>query len=476
MNPKLEAKVKIASMLTAKAAGNCWPALPEAELPSPEGRSGFCYGGIKIETHPRRLTLDNRLTPIERNAWQAFKALLNKDGFAVPRYQELQPYLAMSPGKKASRETVARAITILRLTRWITLVTRGRDTVTGRIQGCMYMLHDEPLSVAEVLEMDASYPDLVTASINHPNKSVRVVAEGANRDIDGSEGTLPSRLDVIAERLSESLRPSASMEQFHLGKQESERGDKTLVRIDATPGSESELGQKSTILAVETPSSASELGQKSPSSESEPSEKPTKNVTVRNPNQAQYSTVLSTNTSTVRTVLYGSQSIELRWPNALRFSESEEREILNALTGLSPDVQQMVIDEAASRIAGGGIRSPSGYTLSIISKAKRGDFKIWAANKGQINSFVHPVDKKNNEVFISTGATPRENNDIGKNVPLEHFPQKHNNGQGSPPYLNGARPPIPPVVATATGEPRGPKVISEVMRLHLDRIRAITRR
>lgn len=380
MKPKSgkEAIVDLAAKLTD---GNLWPALPEVEKPSPEGRSGFFFSGVKNETYPERLMIDSRLTPIEKTAWLAFRRLLDKDGFAVPRYQELQPYLSMMPyGKKASRETVARALTILRLTRWLTLVTRGRDSVTGRIQGCMYLLNDEPVSVAEVVEIDASYFDLVATSMTHPNKSVRLVAEGAKDDVEESEGHLPTRLEIIAARMAEKSGIPDRREQRSLLKQESEPGETSLVRNIAPLSSESELGLKHPVRNAETRSSESELGQKQPSSESEPGGKPTKTDTVRNPNYAQYSTVLSTNTSTVRTVRHGDRVSELHWPAVIKLSDSEDREILNALAGLTPEVQQMVLDEAASRIAGGSIRSHSGYLFSIIGKAKAGTFKLWAAN------------------------------------------------------------------------------------------------
>src|SRR3546814_15584708 len=96
---------------------------------------------------PRALFLDRRLTPLERNAWQVFRLQLNDDGVtAFPTYDQLRPYLASMPcASQASHETVARALTLLRLTRWLSLVRRRRDPRTGRIQGNLYVLHDEPL-------------------------------------------------------------------------------------------------------------------------------------------------------------------------------------------------------------------------------------------------------------------------------------------------------------------------------------------
>ncbi|OYV29847.1 MAG: hypothetical protein B7Z81_14785, partial [Acidocella sp. 20-61-6] len=96
------------------------------------------------------------VTPLERNAWQVFRLLLNGDGItAFPTYDQLRPYLASKPcAEQASHETVARALTLLRLTRWLSLVRRRRDPKTGRIKGNLYVLHDEPLTPYEAMQLD----------------------------------------------------------------------------------------------------------------------------------------------------------------------------------------------------------------------------------------------------------------------------------------------------------------------------------
>ena len=54
--------------------------------------------------------------PLERNAWQVFRLMLNDDGVtAFPTYEQLRPWLASMPcAGQASHETVARALTLLR--------------------------------------------------------------------------------------------------------------------------------------------------------------------------------------------------------------------------------------------------------------------------------------------------------------------------------------------------------------------------
>ncbi|MBN0416230.1 hypothetical protein JTM51_36995, partial [Pseudomonas aeruginosa] len=94
-----------------------------APTPATSG-DAFLFSGNRHETVPRRLFLDRRLTPLERNAWQVFRLMLNDDGVtAFPTYEQLRPWLASMPcAGQASHETVARALTLLRLTRWLSLV------------------------------------------------------------------------------------------------------------------------------------------------------------------------------------------------------------------------------------------------------------------------------------------------------------------------------------------------------------------
>ncbi|MCW3701628.1 STY4528 family pathogenicity island replication protein, partial [Burkholderia cenocepacia] len=109
------------------------PATAAAPSPTPStSGDAFLFSGNRHETVPRRLFLDRGLTPLERNAWQVFRLMLNDDGVtAIPAYEQLRPWLGSMPcAGQASHETVARALTLLRLTPWLSLVRRRRDPKT----------------------------------------------------------------------------------------------------------------------------------------------------------------------------------------------------------------------------------------------------------------------------------------------------------------------------------------------------------
>lgn len=182
-----------------------WPARPTTELPSNQAlQAGFLFSGQSHEVMPRRLLLDSRLTPLERNAWQVFRFMLQGQGVVTPRYEDLQPYLSSVPyGASASRETIARVLIMLRLTRWLSLVSRGRDQLSGRLQGSLYVLHDEPLTPAEAMELDQDYLELVGHALSHATKALRIVAqhvlEEIRQDTNIDLGRLPTRLDSWSE-------------------------------------------------------------------------------------------------------------------------------------------------------------------------------------------------------------------------------------------------------------------------------------
>ena len=148
-------------------------------------QDGFLYSGNRHESVPRALFLDRRLTPLERNAWQVFRLQLNDDGVtAFPTYDQIRPYLASVPcAAQASHETVARALTLLRLTRWLSLVRRRRDPRTGRIQGNLYVLHDEPLSPFEAMQLEADYLGLVSQALTHAAKAVQIVGMNTLKEV-----------------------------------------------------------------------------------------------------------------------------------------------------------------------------------------------------------------------------------------------------------------------------------------------------
>lgn len=314
-------------------------------------KAGILFTGNPHEAVPRRLLLDNRLTPLERNAWQVFRLLLNDDGLtSFPTYEQLRPYLASSPFKVASRETVAKALTVLRMTRWLSLGGCVRDEATGQMKGNVYLLHDEPVSIAEAVLLDCGYLDLVNEGLGHTNKSVRDVAAHVVQELHTDpflrEHTLPSHLERMQQRLTQQswAKSLVGLEQAsdsELSENESELSERASVRNRGEPSSDSELSRKPDVLSP-----------------------------VRNPNSSSTSTNTNVCKNTVPQVRDG-----LRLPEQfLLLAADQRRNAMIALGAIGPGLQQQVLDQWAARCASAEVRNPAGYLFGMIQKASRGEF------------------------------------------------------------------------------------------------------
>lgn len=319
-------------------------------------QDGFLFSGNRHESVPRSLFLDKRLTPLERNAWQVFRLQLNGDGLtAFPTYDQLRPYLASMPcSAQASHETIARALTLLRLTRWISLVRRRRDAKTGRIQGNLYVLHDEPLTPFEAMQLDPDYLGLVSQALTHASKAVQIVGLHTLQEIADdplvSGRTLPSRLQVLARRMAE-----GGFDSYPQGSapHESEEGRDGPLRNGARLSSESEAGPKAAP-----------------------------NGSLRNPKQDR--TVLKDSINEVRTVPRARGLHDLQLPERfLSLKDEQQAGALVALRQVDEAQRQAVLDEWAARCRSSTVRNPAGYLFGIIQKAIRGEFKAWAGDATQ---------------------------------------------------------------------------------------------
>ncbi|ENY9926848.1 hypothetical protein ACF6JE_001945 [Pseudomonas aeruginosa] len=107
---------------------------------------------------PKALLLDERLTPLERNAWLTFRSLASSDGTVVLSYDALRQYLPSAPGsKRAALETVSRAVLCLRLSTWIALIEYRRNPMTGFSMASRYAVRNQPLAFDDACMEDEDY-------------------------------------------------------------------------------------------------------------------------------------------------------------------------------------------------------------------------------------------------------------------------------------------------------------------------------
>jgi hypothetical protein len=322
---------------------------------------GFLYSGKHHDSVPRALLLDKRLTPLERNAWQVLRTMLNEEGITTfPVYDRLSHYLTSIPcGDRASHETVARALTVLRLTRWISLVGRRRDAKTGQMLSNLYILHDEPLAPYEAIQLDADYLPLVSRALDHRSKAINRVGIYTLKEITEDPylagRTLPTRLHILTQRLAGCGWPMTCPQEqekqgvlaFGGGARKSEEGRKTLLRNGKAPATESEEGGK-----------ADEINR------------------LRNPEN---STVRSSNNIKIRTVPRARDALCL--PERFRTLEAKQQSAaLAALQSVDADLHQAILDEWDMRCRKQGVvRQPGSYLFGLITKALRGEFHAVAS-------------------------------------------------------------------------------------------------
>lgn len=373
-------QVKVSNTRTTDATGS-----NQEDDTAHDQYAGIVFSGNPHETVPRRLLLDDRLSPLERNAWQVFRLLINSDGLtAFPTYEELRPYLGSTPGKPASRETIAKTLTHLRLTRWLSLGRRVRDAVSGRMQGNVYILHDEPIGCAEAMEIDRDFMLLIGQSLEHANKAIRLMAERAFNDVTADlhvvDQSLPTRLDVMAERLGagelhDEFTPAAPVL--------TEFGIRTpATKHPETPSSDSELSEIERDSRVQPPSSESELMQQLATLTS-----------VRNPNS--YSTYTNTNTSVSKSfVLHESQTSADITESLKRLTSDQRQKAMAAISLVDPTVRQALLNQWHHRILSGGVKNPLAYLLSCVQKANKGEFNaLWQAPSEPSRTPVTPVQQ-----------------------------------------------------------------------------------
>lgn len=169
---------------------------------------GVLFLGNPQLVFPRMLYEDPILEPLERNVWAVIKlhATDNNSVTAFPTYEELM--LRCQVGSKA---TISRALAILRATRWLTVCkSRLRDS-KGRVRGNIYALHDEPLQLAETLELDGDYLAWLESTASgqgNPHPRAKGLATKLLRDMqnDIKAGIDISQLEPPMERRSRVLR------------------------------------------------------------------------------------------------------------------------------------------------------------------------------------------------------------------------------------------------------------------------------
>ncbi|HGP2813866.1 TPA: STY4528 family pathogenicity island replication protein [Salmonella enterica] len=336
-------------------------------------RSGLLFMGNVHDAYPRALLLDTRLSPLDKVAWMMIRQYaLQNDGAIFPSYDELQQLLASPGSGQASRGTVSRALTMLRLTGWLSLCKKVRDT-QGRVRGNIYAQHDEPLSARDAETFDPGWLDMVGDACQHKSRAVNETAWQVLTSIqdDPMMRHRHSRVTMIAERLTR-LSDAAQ-----------------LARIQS--GAKIELSEKGTDNQPEILSSNIALSHcgdgKTLSSKRELSEESRDCGRVR---KSHHNNVRSFTQSVIKKTYVSPQVNKAGltgipegfvWPDGLQdiLPENEQSMLAQQLSQLaqqSPSLAEQVASSVVNGWRQKRISNPVGYLLTTLKQARSGQYRV----------------------------------------------------------------------------------------------------
>ncbi|WP_075604426.1 STY4528 family pathogenicity island replication protein [Klebsiella pneumoniae] len=330
-------------------------------------RSGLIYAGNVHDAIPRQLLLESRLSPVDKLTWMMIRLHAQQnEGAVFPTYDDLQLQLATPHSDKASRETVSRALLMLRLTGWLSLCHRVRDK-RGRIRGNIYMLHDEPVNAFDAETLDPRWMDVLEKSCYHKNKSVRCVARAALTALktEPSMRHQHTRMQLIEQRLESLQTPEALADrqcrilngqtaQLHPGKHKKNRAQ------CKTPDSKIELREKN--------------DEKKPGTKIELSTQTQSDSGVRKSNCY----VRNTFTQSVKNtyVDQGEQYLSGTQVQGLHqwIDENDRQMLEKQLQALPEEAAISIVQQLTQGVRTGSVRNPVGYALQLLKAAREGRY------------------------------------------------------------------------------------------------------
>ncbi|HFW4839769.1 TPA: STY4528 family pathogenicity island replication protein [Salmonella enterica subsp. enterica serovar Wangata] len=379
---------------------------------SGQERNGLLFTGNIHDAYPRALILDMRLSPLDKMCWIMIRQYaLQNDGAIFPSYDELQKLLSSPGSGLASRDTVSRALTMLRLTGWLSLCKRVRDT-GGRVRGNIYAQHDEPMSAKDAEVFDPGWLDMLGRACRHKYLEVR---ETARRVLDGILDDpmmrhRHSRLTEIAERLT---RPSTARD---------------VARIQQSPANGLSPGGAKNVQKPLNPDSrlSDEEGNEMPGPDNRLSHKSDSYDRVR---QADCNNVRSFTQEVIKktyvdsagatTPSGGGIPVGFVWPDGLQplLPENEQAMLAGQLYHLHQKNAEMAENLAATVVNGvreGKINNPVAYLLTLMRQAREGRFRL--PEGGVKSSTVQPSSP------LTAVSSPVQTG--GLNDPQGHSPEE----------------------------------------------------
>ncbi|MEW8279802.1 MAG: STY4528 family pathogenicity island replication protein [Candidatus Thiodiazotropha sp.] len=314
--------------------------------------------GNRHTAFPTLVVQDPVLEPVDKLVWMSIRLQASETGgnTAFPSYASIARTANVS-----SKATIARAIAILRITRWLTLCARLRGKC-GRFQGNVFALHDEPLPLGDALHLDSGYMQFLRETAEHRHARVRAVAQGALATID---------------------------EDIELGRDVCADEHPVTRRMQATDVVEKEMPRRFFAFSAKVMTelrghSSSRNGPDHQEQNMNPVEAGVQNLHPQNSNPASCSCSETNKTTTThhseqkRFVLHGEGDVPLIYPRRL---SANQRELADRyLNQVPPDQRQAILDELEGRIRSEqrGMKplyDEMSFLNSLCKALKKGEFE-----------------------------------------------------------------------------------------------------
>lgn len=368
-----------------------------------DNNAGLFYFGNAHETVPIRLLQDRYLTVRAKYTWQMIRYHAKAfTGNLFPSYEKLQDLLSdkLYLQEKVSRKIVSQTLLLLRLTRWLTLCDTKRDK-QGRILGNIYIIHDEPMSITDVIHFDTHYFELLSEATKHNDKVVKSVALHIMDELqsDDSNTHFVSHFTLMQKRFNEhqqsilksgrNIHQATQIMQELLTQNDDTELSKPNKNLQSSVKELSENQEKrlssNRELSKKSQSSIRELSKNSENVQSsikelcKNEEKSNNFCTELSKNHRVPSNSTSTSTSNNINTKYSTSTTQLDF-KSIELTTLEKHTIITLAKqlNLSFDLAQEVLNEADYRIQQGTIQKPLNYICGLLRKAHKGIFNQYS--------------------------------------------------------------------------------------------------
>lgn len=185
------------------------------------------FTGNHHDAIPRFLITNSELSPNEKVTWQVIRLSIsdpNRPG-STPRRDDLAAMIG------CTAPTVTACRNMLRIRGWMVFCRSVRER--GRFVGNIYLLHDEPLALQSILELDHTYVEFLESQVASTSRRHKTAAAEVLRRIDEmTTGLQPSESDLLGMRIARTINNPSTPEShthqrkiFSLAGNEGNQGD-----------------------------------------------------------------------------------------------------------------------------------------------------------------------------------------------------------------------------------------------------------